>query len=1636
MTMILKCRNCGGELHPAEGAAMCKCMLCGTVQAVPAGRREAGTAPEEAAGRDSTEAAREAERAASLQRWQEEREKREKARQEEERRLADEQRQREKEEHLRKAEEARQKNGSRKIMTYSAAGADRAAGDHNDTGKTPAVEERGADHRIRTYSARTGDGKAPGDSGREAHRPAGTGHSHQTHHHKRKEEKRKRTIRIAAIAAAAIVLLGGGYLVWTKVIHQEDKKTQTQAPAITAAPETTSAAAAVTPEPTQAAAAATPEVTETPATPEVTKAAVTGTPEATKAAVTPEPAPSATPDPDAEKKEVYRAALEQLENGNLTEAEAMLESLARWKDADEKLDLVHEKMADRAAEAGDFETAITYYNQLNNRTDETVTKLIAANKGKNYGDAMAALEAGDTETAYARLIAAGDYQDAAEQLSRLNTYRRAGEAMDAGRYTEAREAYIRLGAYLDAAERLEACNAAIYREAAEKKKNGENGQAYELFTLISGYADSDEIVQQMDADYRAAAEHMANGERTEAEALLEGLAGWKDADALLASVREEMADRAAEAGDYETAIAYYFKLDETDAIREKRTAAEQGKNYREAMTALEAGKLETARTKLEAAGDYADAAEQLSRLDAYEAAGEEMAEGWYREAREKYIALGAYLDAADRLEACNAALYREAAEMKKNGENGQAYELFSLISGYADSGEIMRRMDADYRAAIDHMMSGEPAEAEALLAGLTGLKDADALLASVREEIADRAAETGDYDTAIAYYLKLDETDAIRAKAAEAEQGKNYREAEKALAAGEPETAKARFAAAGEYRDAAAQVEKLEAYMQAETLKDAGAFDEAATAYTGLGDYLDCAEQVSACLYAKAEAQLAAQDPDGAAATFRSIADYRDSAERADRILYEKAEALWDSGDLPAARAAFEQLGGYADAPEMMLKVLDEMSGAYIADQAYGAALEMYMSLEQTDAIREREYNLAQVCYDGAYYAEAVAAYEALGQYELSLSKLPVARYAWAGQLFEAGEYEKAAEQFALLGDMSDSATRARESIYQLALGEMENGRYDEAKEHFTAISGHSDADTLAKECDYRKAGVLLDAGKTAEALALYESLGSYSDSRTKADMCIYMQAEELFAAGKYEEAEKLYGSVNYLDSAEKASQCMYIRAGALYESGRYAEAKELYSAADYMDSREKAKDSAYREADGYYRAGQFDEAERCFLELDGYLDSAERIARCHYELGYAAHVAGNMDEAVAQYALALSVPEAAEAVISTARDYITVKEYEKAIQTLWLIRDKDEARQALAEIASAEREAGENVIALLAYTATGDSSLPETAELLDEVAPEAFKEYAQGCTFLPEDREFARDSIYTYAGALAAAGKDEEAVAAYEAVGDYADAGTQILEVRYQQAKRLYDAGEYTAAYDAYTRVKGYKDTDELLKTDEKLIEGKRAPYKTVGNIVTFGSYEQDNDLSDGAEKIEWIVLASGNGKTLLLSRYGLDARPYNEANSGITWEKSTLRAWLNGEFLQAAFTAEEQAAIATADLSNGKAQGHWTTNGGKDTEDQVFLLSCAEAQKYLGVSYKNTKNEKPRTSPTDYAIAQGAGTSAVMTDEERPVGIWWLRSPGLNKESAALVQDGGSLYYRGVTDASVMVRPAILLDLTSDSF
>lgn len=163
-------------------------------------------------------------------------------------------------------------------------------------------------------------------------------------------------------------------------------------------------------------------------------------------------------------------------------------------------------------------------------------------------------------------------------------------------------------------------------------------------------------------------------------------------------------------------------------------------------------------------------------------------------------------------------------------------------------------------------------------------------------------------------------------------------------------------------------------------------------------------------------------------------------------------------------------------------------------------------------------------------------------------------------------------------------------------------------------------------------------------------------------------------------------------------------------------------------------------------------------------------------------------------------------------------------------------------------------------------------------------------------------------------------------------------------------------------------------------------------------------------------------NHKTLLISKYGLDAVPYNKEYTDITWEQCTLRAWLNGEFLKKSFSMKEQSAILVTDVDNSSSQGYsdWNTNGGNNTQDRIFLLSYAEANRYLGVTHDGENNTKACVAPTAYAITQGAYISdSIQTADGKPAGWWWLRSPGYYQNGAGVVACIGTLS-NGVVDAS----------------
>ena len=51
-----------------------------------------------------------------------------------------------------------------------------------------------------------------------------------------------------------------------------------------------------------------------------------------------------------------------------------------------------------------------------------------------------------------------------------------------------------------------------------------------------------------------------------------------------------------------------------------------------------------------------------------------------------------------------------------------------------------------------------------------------------------------------------------------------------------------------------------------------------------------------------------------------------------------------------------------------------------------------------------------------------------------------------------------------------------------------------------------------------------------------------------------------------------------------------------------------------------------------------------------------------------------------------------------------------------------------------------------------------------------------------------------------------------------------------------------------------------------------------SVDDYVTFGHYEQDNNTVNDKEVIEWKEMDKNGGSILLLSKYGLDHKKYNE--------------------------------------------------------------------------------------------------------------------------------------------------------------
>lgn len=310
-------------------------------------------------------------------------------------------------------------------------------------------------------------------------------------------------------------------------------------------------------------------------------------------------------------------------------------------------------------------------------------------------------------------------------------------------------------------------------------------------------------------------------------------------------------------------------------------------------------------------------------------------------------------------------------------------------------------------------------------------------------------------------------------------------------------------------------------------------------------------------------------------------------------------------------------------------------------------------------------------------------------------------------------------------------------------------------------------------------------------------------------------------------------------------------------------------------------------------------------------------------------------------------------------------------------------------------------------------------------------------------------NSKYDKAMGLVESGKYDDAIAAFEELHGYKDSIDQIIRVQelkieeqnselYEEAIQRINGGDYEAGIIILESLGDYEDAIDQLTSAKKAYMSTAK----VGDTISFGEY--------GGESVDWIVLSTNGKKMLLVSDSIIEQKPFNKTKSlDTTWENCSLRSWLNEDFFDTCFSADEQAFIATSTLPGSTNPDAKQWSGYKSspygmtwdatTEDKVFILSLEEANEY----FTGENKAKLIATCTRTAIMDG-----VYHNNKSNRGMYYLRTPGDGNKSGGcnrvsmVSYDGDIDSYAqatnengfnmpGYSGSEVGVRPAIWVNL-----
>ncbi len=215
------------------------------------------------------------------------------------------------------------------------------------------------------------------------------------------------------------------------------------------------------------------------------------------------------------------------------------------------------------------------------------------------------------------------------------------------------------------------------------------------------------------------------------------------------------------------------------------------------------------------------------------------------------------------------------------------------------------------------------------------------------------------------------------------------------------------------------------------------------------------------------------------------------------------------------------------------------------------------------------------------------------------------------------------------------------------------------------------------------------------------------------------------------------------------------------------------------------------------------------------------------------------------------------------------------------------------------------------------------------------------------------------------------------------------------------------------------------------------------VGGKVAFGSYEQDGDLQNGPEPIEWDVVDSFEDGYLLVSRYILDGMPWDDGSGSssaldlkteITYEQCSMRKWIQDSFAAEAFTEEERSLIIPVSV---KGDDILAKKDNPYATDYAFILREDEVMDYWGKASPTQANASLRCAPTEYAAWSGLAVDAAGGARHRYADNAWTAPWALRrrytdekaKQAKIVTVDTAGRFSNSVTTETLGFRPAIYI-------